>query len=137
MLEVTVNAEFKTPAAAVWAAVGDFCGIGKWLPGIQRVEAQNDGKRRRVVLPDGQAVVEDEISRDESAMSLSYRVVEGPMPFTDYVSTISVLSAGNDGCSVRWAGRFTPIGPEEKVARLVKGIYGSALEGLRGYLGES
>lgn len=136
MSEVTVDAEFKTPAAKVWMAVGDFCGIGNWLPGIQRVEAQNDGKRRRVVLPDGQAVVEDEISRDESAMSLSYRVVEGPMPFTDYVSTISVRPARN-GCSVRWAGRFTPVGPEEKVARLVQGIYGSALKGLRGYLGES
>ena len=136
MSEVTVDTEFRTPAATVWMAVGDFCGIGKWLPGIQRVEAENEGKRRRVVLPDGQAVVEDEISRDEAGMSLSYRVVEGPMPFTDYVSTISDQSTGS-GCSVRWAGRFTPIGPEDKVARLVKGIYGSALTALHGYLGES
>lgn len=136
MSEVTVSAEFKTPAATVWMAVGDFCGIGKWLPGIQRVEAENEGKRRRVVLPDGQAVVEEEISHDEAAMSLSYRVVEGPMPFTDYVSLISVRSTGS-GCSVCWAGRFTPVGPEDKVARLVKGIYGSALQGLHAYLGES
>lgn len=136
MAEVSVSAEFKSPAATVWAAVGDFCGIGKWLPGIQRVEAENRGKRRRVVLPDGNAVVEDEISRDEGAMSLSYRVVEGPMPFTAYVSTISVQPRGS-GCSVQWVGNFTPLGPEEKVARLVKGIYGSALKGLQGYLGES
>ena len=136
MLEVTVNAEFKTPAARVWMAVGDFCGIGKWLPGIQRVEAEHEGKRRRVVLPDGQAVVEDEIARDDAGMSLSYRVVEGPMPFTDYVSAISVHTTGS-GCSVRWTGRFTPIGSEDKEARLVRGIYGSALKGLHGYLGES
>ena len=136
MLEVTVNAEFKTPAARVWMAVGDFCGIGKWLPGIQRVEAEHEGKRRRVVLPDGQAVVEDEIARDDAGMSLSYRVVEGPMPFTGYVSTISVRPEAS-GCSVHWVGKFTPIGPEEKVARLVKGIYGSAMAGLKNYLGES
>ena len=134
MLEVAVSAEFKSPATTVWAAVGDFCGIGKWLPGIQRVEAENGGKRRRVVLPDGQAVVEDEISRDEAGMSLSYRVVEGPMPFTDYVSTISVQSTAN-GSSVRWVGRFTPVGPEDKVARLVRGIYGSALKALHAHLG--
>lgn len=136
MPEVSVRTEFKAPAATVWAAVGDFCGIGKWLPGIQRVEAENQGKRRRVVLPDGKAVVEDEISRDETAMSLSYRVVEGPMPFTGYVSTISVQPQGS-GCSVHWVGKFTPIGPEEKVARLVKGIYASALMGLKSHLGES
>jgi len=136
MPEVSVKTEFKAPAATVWAAVGDFCGIGKWLPGIQRVEAENEGKRRRVVLPDGKAVVEDEVSRDEAAMSLSYRVVEGPMPFTGYVSTISVRPEAS-GCSVHWVGKFTPIGPEEKVARLVKGIYGSAMAGLKNYLGES
>ncbi|OGA02184.1 MAG: hypothetical protein A3I00_06710 [Betaproteobacteria bacterium RIFCSPLOWO2_02_FULL_64_12] len=136
MPEVSVTTEFKAPAATVWAAVGDFCGIGKWLPGIQRVEAENEGKRRRVVLPDGKAVVEDEVSRDEAAMSLSYRVVEGPMPFTGYVSTISVRPEAS-GCSVHWVGKFTPIGPEEKVARLVKGIYGSAMAGLKNYLGES
>ena len=136
MSEVSVRTEFKSPAATVWAAVGDFCGIGKWLPGIQRVEAENQGKRRRVVLPDGKAVVEDEISRDEGAMSLSYRVVEGPMPFTAYVSTVSVQPRGS-GCSVHWVGNFIPLGPEEKVARLVKGIYGSALNGLQDYLGES
>ena len=136
MPEVSVRTEFKAPAATVWSAVGDFCGIGKWLPGIQRVEAENEGKRRRVVLPDGKAVVEDVISRDEAAMSLSYRVVEGPMPFTAYVSTISVQPEAS-GCSVRWVGKFTPVGPEEKVAHLVKSIYGSALMGLKHYLGES
>ena len=136
MLEVSVRTDFKAPAATVWAAVGDFCGIGKWLPGIQRVEAENQGKRRRVVLPDGKAVVEDEMFRDEVAMSLSYCVVEGPMPFTEYVATISVLSHAS-GCSVHWVGKFTPLGPEEKVARLVNGIYGSALAGLQRYLGES
>ncbi len=136
MLQVSVRAEFKSPPAAVWAAVGDFCGIGKWLPGIQRVEAENQGKRRRVVLPDGKAVVEDEIGRDEAAMSLSYRVVEGPMPFTDYVATVSVVPQAS-GCAVDWIGNFTPLGPEEKVSRLVNGIYSSALAGLQRFLGES
>src|SRR3990172_9995606 len=136
MPEVSVKTEFKAPAATVWAAVGDFCGIGKWLPGIQRVEAENEGKRRRVVLPDGKAVVEDEVSRDEAAMSLSYRVVEGPMPFTGYVSTISVRPEAS-GCSVHWVGKVTPIGPEEKGARLGKGSDGSAMAGLKNYLGES
>lgn len=134
--EVSVSVEFKSSPAAVWAAVGDFCGIGKWLPGIDRVEAECNGKRRRVVLPDGGAVVEDETGRDEQAMHLSYRVVEGPMPFSDYTSTISVHPK-ESGCSVRWSGSFTPLGPEDKVSRLVRGIYASALKELQKHLAES
>lgn len=134
MAEVTVDFDFDQSAAALWAVVGDFCGIGDWMPGMERVEPENGGNRRRIVLPGGKVVIEDIVSRDDDKMTLTYRVVEAPMPFTDYVSTVSVQPRG-DGCHVRWAGSFTPVGPEEKVVRLVRNLYGGGLKALQGRLG--
>ncbi len=136
MTDVAISAEFDRPATVVWAAVSDFCGVGRWLPGVVRVEAEDDGKRRRIILPDGGIVLEQEVARDESGMALSYTVIEAPMPFRDYRSTMLVQGAG-DGCTVRWSATFTPVGPEDKVARLVGRLYEAGLQGLHGRLGST
>lgn len=133
MTEVTVTGEFQSPADTIWAVVRDFCGVGQWLPGIARIEAANQNKRRHVHLPDGKLIIEDEVFRDEAAMTLSYIIVEGPMPFADYKATMTVLPKGS-GCQVRWVGRFTPKGPEEKVAKLAEAIYGSGLKALKRFV---
>lgn len=129
MTDVSVSGDFDRPAAVLWAAISDFCGIGRWLPGIQRVEAEDGGKRRRIILPNGGVVLEQEVARDEATMSLTYTVIAAPMPFSNYRSTMCVDSRG-DGCSVCWSATFTPIGPEDKVARLVGSLYKAGLKGL-------
>jgi len=127
MTSVTVTADLDHPPAQVWAIVGDFLGLGDWMPGIARWSAELEGKRRRLVLPDGGVVVEDETSRDDRAMTYSYKVVEAPMPWEAYTSTIAVAPKG-DGCRVRWVGDFTPVGDEDEVADLVRGIYRAGLK---------
>jgi enoyl-CoA hydratase/carnithine racemase len=97
------------------------------------VEAEDDGKRRRIVLPDGGVVLEQEIERDAGAMALTYGVIEAPLPFRNYRSTIQVAPAG-DACAVRWSASFAPLGPEDKVARLVARLYEVGLDGLRRFL---
>lgn len=130
MTDVSTSIDFDRPAAVVWAAISDFCGIGRWLPGIERVEAEDGGKRRRIILPNGGVVVEQEAARDEAAMTLTYTVIEAPMPFTDYRSTMRVQSTG-ERCSVCWSATFTPLDREEKVTRLVGALYNAGLRGLQ------
>ncbi len=135
MTKVDVTVDFTQSAQEVWAKIGDFTGIGEWFPGIEGCRSLDGGKRRHISLGDGKSVIEDEISRDEAAMTLSYRVIEASMPFEDYVSSISVAAKGS-GCRVRWSGDFTPVGDEEKVASLVRRIYQVALDGLAAHLAE-
>ncbi len=130
MTDVSVSGNFDWPAAVLWATIGDFCGIDRWLPGIQRVEAEEAGKRRRIILPNGGVVLEQEVARDEANMLLTYTVIAAPMPFTNSRSTMCVESRG-ESCSVRWSATFTPIGPEDKVARLVGSLYNAGLKGLQ------
>lgn len=130
MTDVSISKDFDRPAAAVWPAISDFCGIGRWLPGIDRVEAEDGGKRRRIILPNGGVVLEQEVARDDAAMTLTYTVIEAPMPFADYRSTMCVQSMG-ERCSVRWSATFTPLQPEDKVARLVTALYNAGLRGLQ------
>lgn len=133
MTEVTVSADFTQPAPRLWQAIADFCRVDPWLPGIARVEEEDGGKRRRIILPDGGVVLEQEVARDEAAMSLTYTVIEAPMPFTDYRSTMSVRPTA-EGCTVTWAASLTPTAPEDKVVRLVTKLYQGGLNGLAAYL---
>ena len=130
MTEVSISGDFDRPASVLWAAIGDFCGIGRWLPGIQRVEAEDAGRRRRIILPDGGVVLEQEIERDDDAMSLTYIVITAPMPFSNYRSTIRIEPHG-EGCTLWWTATFDPIGPEDKVARLVGALYRAGIKGLQ------
>jgi len=130
MTDVSTSVDFDRPAAVVWAVISDFCGIDRWLPGIARVEAEDGGRRRRIILPDGGVVVEQQVARDDAAMTLTYTVIEAPMPFTDYRSTMRVQSMG-ERCSVRWSATFTPLDLEDKVARLVGALYNAGLRGLQ------
>jgi len=130
MTEVSVSSDFDQPASVVWTIIADFCGINRWLPGIERVEAEERGKRRRIILPDGGIVLEEEIGRDEVAMSLTYVVISAPMPFNNYRSTMRVEPRGN-GCTLHWSASFNPNGPEDKVARLVGSLYRAGINGLK------
>jgi hypothetical protein len=136
MTKVDVSVDFEQPATEVWAKLGDFTGIGEWFPGIEGCQSQKGGKRRLITLPDGNSVIEEEVGRDEAGMSMSYKVIEAPMPFKDYVSAISVAPRG-EGCRADWIGDFTPIGDEDKVAKLVRRIYEVSLDALAAHLAEN
>jgi hypothetical protein len=129
MAHVSMERGFNTPASAVWTALADFCDIGSWLPGIERVQEENNGKRRRMFLPNGAIVVEDEVARDDKSMSLTYVLIEGLMPFTNYRSTMSIVPAAI-GCTLRWESTFEPIGPEADAMRFLQRLYDSGFRGL-------
>ena len=135
MTHVEVREHFEQSPGEVWAVLGDFTVLEGWFPGIEGCASEADGKRRRISLPGGATVIEELVSRDEAAMTLSYRIVEAPMPFTDYESRINVVGVP-DGTSVAWEGDFTPTGSEGDAAKLLGGIYRKALDALKDHLGK-
>ena len=131
-VEVTRSADIAAPPAKVWQTIGDFCGIGDWHPAIEKcVLSDKDGmKVRTLSLKGGGTLKEEQVSRDDKVMSYTYTILEGPLPVSDYKSTIAVAPEGT-GSKVTWSGTFNAKGAPDTVAvDAIQGIYVSGLKAL-------
>src|SRR5450759_544153 len=79
-VESSIKGSSAASADAVWAKIGDFCGIGKWHPAIEKCALSADGKTRTLSLKGGGTIIEKLEKRDDAAHSYSYSIVEGPLP---------------------------------------------------------
>lgn len=134
MAKIAVNEDYAAKAADVWAKLADFGGLAGWMPGVKScdVEGQGIGAVRTVALGPVK-VVERLEAFDSDGRSLSYSIVEGPMPVQNYLATIQVQETGPESCHVDWSAAFDlPEGlPEEQVASGLEGAYGGALKALK------
>lgn len=134
----TVVRSLELPAAAgeVWALVGDFDGLPRWNAGIERSELSEDGRRRTLVLKAGGTVVEELLHRDEAGRSLSYAVVDGPLPVRRHRATIAVIDRGPNQSTVRWSCTFEPEGvPVQTLEGVFAGIFERGLRQLADLFG--
>ena len=93
--EIDINAS----PDKVWAAIGDFGGLGNWMPGIESCELQGED---RVLKMMGMEITERLYDRDESARSITYGIVQGPFPLEKHRATITVTGDGEKS-HVTWA----------------------------------
>lgn len=118
----------------VWAMIGAFCAIEKWLPPVG--SCSEDGAAaptRTLVTRDGAATfVERQTARSETETFYSYVFVSSPLPVSRYSSTIRVKASGEDKSTVVWSGSYTPdAGKEIEAAAALDGIYASGLESIQ------
>lgn len=117
---------------ALWKKVGDFCGIGDWHPAIEKCVLSSDGKERTLALKGGGAIVEREESVDNANRTYTYTILSGPLPVTNYHSTISV-SPDPKGSSIKWIGSYDAKGASDADAKkVIDGIYESGEKALVG-----
>ncbi|MGO4304086.1 MULTISPECIES: SRPBCC family protein [unclassified Cupriavidus] len=123
----------------VWQLIGGFHSLPDWLPYIPKSEPSEGGRVRRLVNPDGDAIVERLEAFDNSGRSYSYSILEAPFPVTGYRSTLRVVGIDGDQASrVEWSGEFTPAGvSDEEASRLFDGIYRDGLKALEASLAGS
>jgi Polyketide cyclase / dehydrase and lipid transport len=78
-------------------------------------------------------VVEKLEAFDADSRSLSYSLIEGPMPARNYLGTIEVTEKAPSGCRVEWSAAFDlPEGVgETQIAPGVAAGYGGALKALK------
>jgi hypothetical protein len=122
--------EFDHPADELWALIGDFHGMHKWIPAMaEPTESIDGGKRRTLAMPMG-AIIERLLEQGDR--SYTYAIEEGPFPVANYRSTISVKDAGNGKSVVDWHGTFDPAEgtTEEAGAQIVEMVYEAGLAGL-------
>ena len=82
MADFLVERSFTADADTVWSKLGDFAGLGDWMPGIAKneVEGEGVGAVRRLYFNETTSVVEKLEAHDDAAKSLSYSIIEGPAP---------------------------------------------------------
>ena len=129
-LESSVKAASKLSANALWEKIGDFCGIGKWHPAIEKCELSADGKTRTLSLKGGGTIVEALVKMDPAARLYTYSIVSGPLPVANYTSTISVAVDGA-GSTVTWVGKYDAKGASDADAiKTIDGVYDAGLKAL-------
>ena len=129
-LESSIKGSSTASADAVWAKIGAFCGIGKWHPAIEKCVLSADGKERTLSLKGGGTIVEKLEKRDDAAHSYTYSIVSGPLPVTNYMSTISVAAAGT-GSTITWSGKYDAKGASDADAKkTIDGVYQGGVDQL-------
>jgi hypothetical protein len=115
---------------ALWEKVGDFCGIGKWHPAVEKCELSDDGKKRTLSLKGGGTIVEDLVKWDPRHHSYRYTIVSSPLPVSHYFSTIKVVK-DKDGSALEWSGHYRAKGASDAEAKkTIDGIYQAGVANL-------
>jgi hypothetical protein len=129
-VQSTARATSNLPPDRMWAKIGDFCGIGHWHPAIENCELSPDGKTRTLSLKGGGTIVEKLVKMDPVHHSYTYSIVSGPLPVTNYRSTLSVAPKGK-GSVVKWVGKYDAKGASKADAKkAIDGVYDSGLKAL-------
>lgn len=127
------------PAASLWRLLRDFNGHGQWHPAIASSAIEDGdapdavGAVRAFRLRSGGHLREQLIALSDRARSLTYCLLEAPVPLYDYVATMQVLPVTASGESLLvWRCRFAP--PAAQAGALIRmievDIYDAGLRGL-------
>lgn len=146
-LKVTESITIAAPPEKVWAMVGDYAGIHRWLPMVEASVGDDNlevGAKRTLTLSEGVEIHETLKTYDADKMMYKYKIPDAThdikiLPVTNYSATISV-KADADGSLVTWKGGFYRGYPnydppedqnDETAINAVTGIYKASLENLK------
>lgn len=139
--EVTINA----PADKVWSKVSNFNDLGAWHPAVKKTEIiagknNEKGAERLLTLQDNGTINEKLLAYNAKKMTFKYSILEGVLPVSHYVSTVSVKSQGANKTLVIWQGTFkrkdlsaTPAAgqDDEAAVKTITGVYRGGLDNLK------
>jgi mxaD protein len=144
-LSVTETVSIKATPDQVWAVVKDFDSLDKWHPAFAKdvlIKGSNNtqGTVRELTIKDGPSFQEELLKFSEKAHSYTYRIIDSPLPISDYKSTLTV-KAGKDGATVvTWVGHFKRKNPADAppeaesdagAVKLITGVYQGGLSNLK------
>jgi mxaD protein len=144
-LHLVETVEINAPLDTVWTAVKDFDSLNKWHPGFatDRLVSGSNGKVgavRKLTIKDGPVITEQLTAYDEAGHSYHYKIIDSPLPITDYSSKIIVRPGKAGMTEVIWSGSWkrkntADYPPEAEsdagTTKLVKGVYRGGLDNLK------
>lgn len=129
MPKIKISHVYNATADHIWSLIGDPCDLADWHPAIATSPAANG--ERTCTLADGGELKEEILLHDAGTRSYTYRIIESPLPMSDYVSTLRVEPLRSGGAEVIWEAQFEPAGIEpSQLEAMLGGIYTAGLEAL-------
>ena len=132
--EVTINAH----AGKVWSKVSNFNDLGAWHPAVKSTEmvsgANNKvGSVRILTLQDNGTIKEKLLAYSAKGKTFKYSILEGVLPVSDYVSSVTVKADGKDKSLVVWEGYFKhKEGSDDATAvKTMTSVYRGGLDNLK------
>lgn len=141
---LTVARSYKLPAAPgkTWAAIKDFGGVHTWIPAVEKTDISKGGHNKvgtvRVLgLKGGGGVTEKLTAYSGAGHSMSYKMLESPLPVVGYRSTLAVKPGKSGGSIVNWSANFKAKEgtPDAEAKKVIEGIYDSSVDNLKKQLG--
>lgn len=139
-----VSCTIDADVDAVWAVLGDFHGLPRWIARIRASESENGsgpatvGSVRRLTLePDGQTARERLIGYDAPGRRYSYEFAdEIPFPVSTYRGTVHALPITETGTTfLEWYGEFDcEHNVLDEVTAVFQAIYTEFIGDLKRYL---
>jgi len=132
MTKVNVTKTINVSAESAWKNLSSFRGIEHFSP-IARsvVEGNGVGATRSCFMPDDAEIKEVMSGLDNEAMTLEYKILSGPFPFENYISTVKVMDKGSESCEVSWGSNFDAAEEHEAAMKeLLDGFYNAMIDGL-------
>lgn len=133
VVDVERSMAIAAPAERVWAEVTDFCGLLHWHPTIEGCRLIDGGgaSLRLLTFVNRAEVLELRQFQSEKTMTVTYLILQAPLPLSDYWSSLTVTPEGDGGSLVAWRGRFAvPEAHRTEAHDLTAVFYELGLEGL-------
>lgn len=112
----------------VWAVVGAFGGLDRWMPGVTSCTVEGD---TRTLTLGTMTIVERRFGSDDAARSLSYGIVGGSVPVERHRAEVRVSPGpSGTGSTVRWGVDVEPAA----MLPVMEESYRRALEALQSHL---
>lgn len=124
MAKARAEIDINRPADEVWAVVGDFGGIGGWMPGIESCHVDGDD---RVLKMMGMEVIERLERRDDEEREIVYGIVGG-VPVINHKATITVTPQGANS-HVTW-----DVDVDDEMTDMMHQVYQQSLGALKDHL---
>jgi Polyketide cyclase / dehydrase and lipid transport len=128
------------PVDQLWSVLRDFNGHDKYHPivaksAIERgLPSDKIGCVRRFTLQDGGELREQLLALSDVEMTMSYCLLETPIPLFNYVAHVRLLPVTDGNRSFwHWESRFTtPVGRDAELAEIVgNDVYTNGMEAVR------
>ncbi len=133
-LTVKESARIAAPIDTVWAQIGAFCAVATWHPAIEGCTLRQAGGvvEREIALKGGGAIEERLLASSPAKHWIRYGLLTGPLPVSDYVSTVRLTAVDAKTTRIVWSSSFKAKGaPDADARKAIAGIYTSGFEGLR------
>jgi hypothetical protein len=140
VVSVTEKVELAAAPSKIWETIKDFSRWQEWHPAfastaITKGDGTTKGTVRVLTTRDGARFTEELVSYDTASRTYQYRIIDSPLPITDYVSTLEIKQ-NKTGSSLMWSSNFKVEAgaSEEEMKKTISGVYRAGLDNLASVL---